>query len=75
MFGILNVCEALISRVGAISEAKVVILLKESILPVPGVAEVVLALSLPVIAVVSFVVVVEVFGSVPYGGLKDPCFS
>ena len=31
VFGILNVCEALISRVRSISEAKVVILLKESI--------------------------------------------
>ena len=36
---------------------------------IPGVAEVVLALPLPiVVAVVGFVVVVEVFGPVPFGG-------
>ena len=33
MFGILNVCEALISRVRSISGTKVVILLKETITP------------------------------------------
>ena len=66
MFGILNVCEALISRVRSISEAKVVILLKESrVFVVPGIAEVVLAVPFPVVvAVGGFVVVVEVFGPV-----------
>lgn len=57
MFGILNVCEALISRV------RLVIFL------VPGIAEVVLALPFPVVvAVGGFGVVVEVFGPVAFGG-------
>lgn len=46
MFGILNVCEALISRVRSISDAKVVILLKESTFyMVPRIFEVVRAWS------------------------------
>lgn len=57
MFGILNVCEALISRV------RLVFFL------VPGVAEVVLAVPFPVVvAVGGFGVVVEVFGPVAFGG-------
>ena len=57
MFGILNVCEALISRVRLVFS------------PVPGIAEVVLAVPFPVVvAVGGFVVVVEVFGPVAFGG-------
>ena len=57
MFGILNVCEALISRV------------RLFFFLVPGVAEVVLAVPFPVVvAVGGFGVVVEVLGPVAFGG-------
>jgi len=44
-------------------------LIRGRVFVIPGIAEVVLALPLPiVVAVVGFVVVVEVFGPVPFGG-------